>query len=75
MFEFDEKIVENLLKESVAFKRLYDKYIILKRDVVSANSGNSSISDMKLEEMKKEKLFIKDQMAQFIEDYREDNAA
>ncbi len=75
MFEFDEEIVENLLKESVDFKRLYDKHIDLNREVDSANTGDTPIEDMELEGMKKEKLFLKDQMAQIIEDYRKASAA
>ena len=75
MFEYDEEIVEALLKESVDFKRLYDKYMNLKREVDSANVGDSPIEDMELERMKKEKLFLKDQMASIIEDYRKENAA
>ena len=75
MFEFDEEIVEALLKESVDFKRLYDKHIDLNRDVDSANTGDKPIEDMELEGMKKEKLYLKDQMAQIIEHYRKDHAA
>ena len=75
MFEYDEEIVEALLKQSVDFKRLYDKYIKLKQEVGSANAGDAPIEDMELERMKKEKLFLKDQMAKIIEDYRKDNAA
>ncbi len=75
MFEYDEEIVEALLKESVDFKRLYDKYIKLKQEVDSANVGDSPIEDMELERMKKEKLYLKDQMASIIEDYRKENAA
>ena len=75
MFEFDEEIVEALLKESVDFKRLYDKHMDLNRDVDSANTGDTPIEDMELEGMKKEKLYLKDQMAQIIENYRRDHAA
>ena len=75
MFEHDEEIVEALLKDNVDFKRLYDKHLNLKRDVDSGNSGVSPIDDMELEGMKKEKLFLKDQMAQIIEDYRRGHAA
>ncbi len=75
MFEFDEEIVEALLKESVDFKRLYDKHMNLNRDVDSANTGDTPIEDMELEGMKKEKLYLKDQMAQIIENYRKDHAA
>lgn len=75
MFEFDEEIVDTLLKESVDFKRLYDKHINLNRHVDSANTGDTPIEDMELEGMKKEKLYLKDQMAQIIENYRKDHAA
>ncbi len=75
MFEFDEEIVEELLKDSVDFKRLYDKHLNLKREVDNANAGYSPVEDMQLEGMKKEKLFLKDQMAQMIGDYRKDSAA
>jgi len=75
MFEFDEEVVEALLKESVDFKRLYDKHVDLNRDVDSANNGDKPIEDMELEGMKKEKLYLKDQMAQIIENYRKDHAA
>jgi uncharacterized protein YdcH (DUF465 family) len=75
MFEYDEEVVEALLKERVDFKRLYDKYIKLKQDVESANIGDSPIEDMELEGMKKEKLYLKDQMAQIIENYRKGHAA
>ena len=75
MFEYDEEIVEALLKERVDFKRKYDKYINLKQEVESANVGDAPIEDMELERMKKEKLYLKDQMASIIEDYRKENAA
>jgi len=52
MFEFDEEIVEVLLKDSVDFKRLYDKHISLKREVDSANAGDSPIEDMEHEKRK-----------------------
>lgn len=75
MFEYDEKIVEALLKDSKDFKRLYDKHSNLKREVDSANAGDFPVEDMELEGMKKEKLFLKDQMAHIIEDYRREHAA
>ncbi len=75
MFEYDEKIVDTLLKNSIDFKRLYDKHLHLKREVDSANAGDTPVEDMQLEGMKKEKLFLKDQMAHIIEDYRREHAA
>ena len=75
MFEYDEDIVDTLLKDSVAFKRLYDKHLNLKREVDSVNVGSTYVEDAELERMKKEKLYLKDQMARIIENYRKDDAA
>jgi len=75
MFEYDEDIVDALLKENVDFKRLYDKHLNLNREVDSGNAGDFPIDEMDLEGMKKEKLFLRDQMAQIIEDYRRGHAA
>ena len=75
MFEYDEDIVDVLLKENLDFKRLYDKHSNLKREVDGGNAGDFPIEEMDLGGMKKEKLFLKDQMAQIIEDYRRGHAA
>ena len=66
MFEYENEIVSALLHDDDDFKRLYDKHDLLKRRVDEANSGD----DLSLENMKKEKLFLKDRMAAIIEDYR-----
>ena len=58
MFEYDEEIVEVLLKESVDFKRLYDKHLIIKRDVDSRNAGNIPVNDMELEGNEKRKIIF-----------------
>ncbi len=70
MFEYDQQIVESLLSENNDFKRLYEKHHSLKQHVSEANSGNINIDQMELENLKKEKLLLKDQMAGMIEDYR-----
>jgi uncharacterized protein YdcH (DUF465 family) len=75
MFEYDEKIVGALLKESIEFKRLYDKHSRLKQEVSSANRGYTPIEDMELEGLKKEKLLLKDQMALIIDHYKGVHAA
>lgn len=74
MFEFEEKIVETLLRENTGFKRLYDKHSDLKVDIDKANAGKSGIEDLELEKMKKEKLLLKDQMARIIADYKKEHA-
>lgn len=70
MFEYEHTIVANLLLEDMNFKRLYDKHIQLKQRVNGANEGMEDIDDFTLENLKKEKLMLKDKMAAIIEDYR-----
>lgn len=70
MFEYENEIVSALLHDDDDFKRLYDKHDLLKRRVDEANSGVDPVDDLSLENMKKEKLFLKDRMAAIIEDYR-----
>jgi uncharacterized protein YdcH (DUF465 family) len=69
MFEYEEAIVEQLLKENNDFKRLYNKHGQLKRRVEEVHRGREQLDDFSLENLKKEKLFIKDKMAALIEDY------
>ncbi|OGT35975.1 MAG: hypothetical protein A2W28_08650 [Gammaproteobacteria bacterium RBG_16_51_14] len=70
MFEFDQNIVDSLLGENNDFKRLYEKHGELKKRVKEANLGATPVDHFVLEDMKKEKLMLKDQMAAMIEDYR-----
>ncbi len=70
MFEFDQEIVEALLVEDLNFRRLYNKHAELKRQVHEVTSGNGSMDDLHLETLKKQKLYLKDQMAGMIESYR-----
>ena len=73
MFEYDKHIVDSLLSENNDFKRLYDKYDVIKQRVTEANAGTIPIDDFSLEKMKKEKLQLKDRMAHMIEDYRREH--
>ena len=69
MFEKDQDTVDVLLSESDAFRRLYDKHIALKSQVHDANGGAISMEQLALEELKKEKLALKDQMTVMIKNY------
>ena len=68
MFEHDQEVVHSLLNESKNFRRLYDKHSLLKRAVREANEGHGD--GLSLEELKKRKLDLKDQMSVMIEDYK-----
>lgn len=70
MFEYDNEIVESLLNENKDFERLYSKHNELKQRVNQANAGAEPIDDLSLEQLKKEKLLLKDRLADLIEDYR-----
>lgn len=73
MFEYDQQIVDALLSENADFKRLYEKHVELKQRVHEANATNG-VDDYSLENMKKEKLLLKDRMAAMIQDYRRAHA-
>ena len=70
MFEYDNEIVESLLSENKDFERLYAKHGKLKQRVEQANAGVEPIDDLSLEQLKKEKLMVKDRLAFLINDYR-----
>ncbi|MCG3144912.1 MAG: hypothetical protein HONDAALG_02435 [Gammaproteobacteria bacterium] len=70
MFEFEQDIVNMLLTEDGNFRRLYDKHHALKERVSHANAGEEPLDDLSLENLKKQKLMLKDQMATMIEQYR-----
>ncbi len=69
MFENDQDTVDVLLSNSDEFRRLYDKHTALKTQVKDANRGAISMEQLALEELKKEKLYLKDQMAAMIKNY------
>jgi len=70
MFEHDQEIVNSLLNKNDNFKRLYEKHSVIKSTVKKANEGNGGIDQLSLEELKKEKLDLKDRMSLMIENYR-----
>jgi len=74
MFEHEEDIVNNLLQENADFKRMYDKVCQIRVQVKSANTGESPMDDYSLENLKKEKLYLKDRMAGMINEYRREHA-
>lgn len=69
MFENQQETIDALILESDQFRRLYDKHTLLKTRVSQAHDGDVAIDDLNLEQLKKEKLQLKDQMAVFINNY------
>ena len=71
MFAHDQEIVSHLLNENSNFRRLFDKHGDLKKTVQDVHEGNLSVDEFELENMKKEKLHLKDRMSKLIEEYKE----
>ena len=70
MFEYDQQIEDTLLSKSSDFQRLYQKHVELKQRVHDAHLRAEAMDEFSLENLKKEKLLVKDKMAAIIEDYR-----
>lgn len=75
MSEYQTHVVKTLLSTEISFKRLHDKHIYLDGQVNQASEGAIAIDDMSLEKMKKEKLFLKDQMGKMISDFTNSHQA
>ena len=73
MFEYDQEIVEILLKDNAQFQTLHRKHNELKTKVRDAEAGVLPLDDFSLGTMKKEKLLAKDKMAAMIEQYRREH--
>ncbi|MBT8446505.1 MAG: DUF465 domain-containing protein [Gammaproteobacteria bacterium] len=69
MFEDEKEAVEALRVRNDTFRRLYEKYATLKSRVRDANLGAVAMDDATLENLKKEKLLLKDRMAAMIRDF------
>lgn len=70
MFEFDQEAVDSLLEHDNNFRRLYEKHRTLKDQVHEANIGTLPIDSFELERLKKQKLQLKDEMANIIDSFR-----
>ncbi len=71
MFDQDQELIAHLLNDSNDFRRLYNKHDDLKKTVQEAHEGNISVDEFTLETLKKQKLFLKDQMSKIMEEYRQ----
>lgn len=67
MFENRQQELENLLKENEEFRRLYNQHQQLEKRVLAAENGTAPIEDLTLNQMKREKLNLKDQLTRIME--------
>ncbi|KAK2701808.1 hypothetical protein QYM36_019563 [Artemia franciscana] len=69
MSKFQSNVVKALLDKDFAFRRLHAKHEMLDEKVQAVHEGDSPMDELALEQMKKEKLFLKDEMARKIFDF------
>ena len=66
MFERQKSKMEKLIKENEDFRRFYDRHQELDKRVTAAELGTAPMEDLALNQLKKEKLWIKDKIAVFM---------
>ena len=66
MFERRQDDLEKLRTENAEFRRIYNRHQELDKRVAAAETGTAPMGDMALNQMKKEKLWAKDQLARMM---------
>lgn len=67
MFENQKDQMETLLKSNDEFRRLYNRHQQLEKRVLAAEYGTAPMSDLALNDMKREKLRAKDQLTRMMD--------
>ncbi len=67
MFEHRQSTMEELIKENEDFRRIYNRHQELDKRVTAAELGTAPMEDLALNKLKKEKLWIKDKLAVFMD--------
>jgi uncharacterized protein YdcH (DUF465 family) len=66
MFERQQSKMDQLIKENEDFRRIYNRHQELDKRVTAAELGTAPMEDLALNQLKKEKLWIKDKLAVFM---------
>lgn len=66
MFSDQKSKMEKLIEENEDFRRIYNRHQELDKRVTAAELGTAPMEDLALTQLKKEKLWIKDQLAVFM---------
>ena len=67
MFEHRQDKMESLMKESEDFLRIYNRHQALDKRVTAAEMGTAPMEDLALNQLKKEKLWAKDRLANLMD--------
>lgn len=70
MFEHRRDQMETLLKENEEFRKLYNRHQQLEKRVIAAENNTAPMDDLALNQMKREKLHAKDQLARMMDQTR-----
>ena len=63
MFEHHQDLMEVMIKDNEDFRRNYHRHQELDKRVTAAELGTAPMEDLALNQLKKEKLWIKDKLA------------
>ena len=66
MFERQQNKMDELIKENEDFRRIYHRHQELDKRVTAAELGTAPMEDLALNQLKKEKLWIKDKLAVYM---------
>jgi uncharacterized protein YdcH (DUF465 family) len=66
MFSNQKNEMDKLIKEDKDFRRIYDRHQELDKQVTAAELGTAPMEDLALNQLKKEKLWIKDKIAVYM---------
>ena len=66
MFEHQQNKMDELIKDNEDFRRIYNRHQELDKRVTAAELGTAPMEDLALNQLKKEKLWIKDKLAAFM---------
>jgi uncharacterized protein YdcH (DUF465 family) len=66
MFEHHQSKLKELINENEDFRRIYNRHQELDKQVTEAELGTAPMEDLALTRLKKEKLWVKDKLAVFM---------
>ena len=69
MFSNRKEDVDKLMNQNIEFRRLFNKHQELDKQVHEAEIGLHPMEDLALVQLKKEKLWAKDQLARMLESH------
>ena len=67
MFEHRQEQMERMKQENEDFLRVFNRHQELDKRVIAAEVGTAPMEDLALNQLKKEKLFAKDQLARMMD--------